>query len=259
MEAVAGLNGLEETRDWVEHGWVESDGSPESGGVHVVSGPLFFVGEFEDWRDGMETYARSQVLKNPDLPDDVEKPIMGWNSWGVTQFPTTLENAVAASGVMKGLEDAGFEGSFIDFDAVNIPFSEQAKIVETTDGNAQRAGFYSAPWSYFSDDLDATVECGGSTYKQMELVKKNGKGEPLKAVDKLFQVPPGVNYAYDPTHPGVLCLAMDLMQEALDAGMKLVKIDFINWGAMEGGSRDDGGHYEGSVKVREFEREVQTP
>ena len=93
------------------------------------------------------------------------------------------------------------------------------------------------------------MECGGTTYKQLELVKKNSKGEPLKAFDKLFQIPPGTNYAYDPTHPGVLCLALDLMQEALDAGMKLVKIDFINWGAMEGGSRDDGGHYEGSVKT----------
>ena len=73
LEVIAGLNGLEETRDWVEHGWVQSEES------NVVISPEFFVGSFSDWRDGMEEYARSQLRANTPMPDGVEKPIVGWN------------------------------------------------------------------------------------------------------------------------------------------------------------------------------------
>ncbi|GMI03373.1 hypothetical protein TrVE_jg142 [Triparma verrucosa] len=244
LDVIAGLNGLEETRDYIPHGWVSS--REQSDRANHLASPAFFMGEFDDWRDGMELYANSQVKKNPEMPEGVDN-VVGWNSWGVTQFGTTLENAVAASEAMKTLEDVGFEGSFIDFDAVNLSFEEQSKLVETTSENGQNAGVYAAPWSYFSDDLDATVMCGGETYTQRELVKKNLKGEPMKALDKRINVPSVTNYAYDPTHPGVLCMAIDYVEEALDAGMKLIKIDFINWGVMEGGSNSDGSHYEDSV------------
>lgn len=77
----------------------------------------------------MEIYGRSQVRKGLEMPEGIDN-VAGWNSWGVTQFGTNLENAVAASEAMKGLEDVGFANSFIDFDAVNIGFDEQAKLVE---------------------------------------------------------------------------------------------------------------------------------
>ncbi|GMH74007.1 hypothetical protein TrLO_g9739 [Triparma laevis f. longispina] len=246
LDVLAGLNSLEETRDYIEHGWVNSQQAHHDDKANYLASPPFFMGEFEDWRDGMEVYGRSQVRKGLEMPEGVDN-VVGWNSWGVTQFGTNLENAVAASEAMKELEDVGFANSFIDFDAVNIGFDEQAKLVETTDQNGQNTGVYAAPWSYFSDDLDATVSCGGETYTQFSLVKKNLKGEPMKALDKRINIPGENNYAYDPTHPGVLCMALDYVNSALDSGMKLIKIDFINWGCMEGGSNSDGSHYEKSV------------
>ena len=149
-------------------------------------------------------------------------------------------------GMQQG--DGGWGGeAFIDFDAVNIGLDEQVKLVETTDKNGQSAGYYMAPWSYFSDDLTATTECGGKVWNVVDMVKKDAKGTPLKVLDKrvMFQT----NYAYDPTHEGVLCAAMRDIDKAIEAGMKLVKIDFINWGAMEGGSGESGEHFVGEVET----------
>ncbi|GMI05113.1 hypothetical protein TrRE_jg8502, partial [Triparma retinervis] len=240
LKAYGGLNGLKETRDYVEHGWVSSKGG------EVVS-PKFLVAEGDDWRDAMEVYGRAQVEDRMELPGGMKGPVVGWNSWGAQQFPATLQNAVDASEAIRTLKEEGFGGeggwggdAFVDFDAVDISLEEQVKLVETTEKNGQSAGFYLAPWSYFSDDLEATVECGGEVWNVVDLVKKNAKGKPLKVLDK--RVLGQKNYAYDPTHEAVLCLAMDMIDEAAEAGMKLVKIDFINWGAMEGGSGKNGEH-----------------
>ena len=252
LKAFAGLASLRETRDYLEHGWVTS--STESGSL---ASPKFFVGAFKDWRDGMEAYGRSQIVPRKELPGGLSAPLIGWNSWGVTQHNTTLDDAVSASRAMKKMERNGFVmknkkkngygGSFINFDEVpQLDDDERAKLVVETDRNSQSSGFYMSPWSYEHDDLGSgTLEtssssCGGNDYKIVDMLKKDKKGEPLKVVDKRIQGT--INYAFDPTHPGVLCKALAEIDAALESGFKFVKLDFVNHGAMEGGSRD-GEHY----------------
>ena len=68
--AIAGWTSLLFTRDVNKHGYVSGK---------VVTSPLFFIGVYDDWRNGMEEYARSQVVAP--LKWDVGAPIVGWNSW----------------------------------------------------------------------------------------------------------------------------------------------------------------------------------
>ena len=72
LEAFGGLNGLKETRDYVEHGWVNNVGG------ELVS-PKFLVTVKDDWRDAMEEYGRGQAKEGRKLPGGMEAPVVGWN------------------------------------------------------------------------------------------------------------------------------------------------------------------------------------
>jgi hypothetical protein len=246
VDLVCGVASLEETHDEIDHMPVsakKTSSAADDAGLFKVASPTFFVAHAEDWRDGMELYARSQERAPAELP--IVPPLVGWNSWGVDQFPTQLADATAASSTLADLP--AFRNSdervFIDYDAVNIELEEQIKLIPIADGNDQSVGVYQAPWSYFSDDLSGTVTCGGATYNVLDMVKKNANGEPIAVPDKNMPPTNAKNYAFDPTHPGVLCQATTYIQACVDAGVKLVKIDFINWGSMEGGSNADGTNY----------------
>jgi hypothetical protein len=188
-------------------------------------------------------YGRSQLRAPAVLP--VAAPVAGFNTWGVTQFDTQLEDATLAAETLASLDNFQHPSAplFVDFDAVNIDLDEQLKLLGTTDENGQVMGVYSAPWSYFSDDLSASVDCGGTTYAVLDMVKKNSKGEPIAVPDKKVSPTPLNNYAFDPTHPGVLCQAEEYITGCREEGVRLVKIDFINWGSMEGGSGEDGSNW----------------
>ena len=89
----AGVSSLTETHDKIDHMPVTSklvDGG-NGEGVNALTSPLFFVGHFDDWRDGMEHYARAQLAEPAELPEGITAPIVGWNSWGVDQFDAALD------------------------------------------------------------------------------------------------------------------------------------------------------------------------
>ena len=248
LSAFGGLNGIQETRDYLPHGSVSSQPSGS------ISSPSIFVGLFPDWRTGLSVYGRSQTLPRLQLPG-VSAPLFGWNSWGASNpgFAATPADAKAASSFLAGLSQYGFQNDeedeetakyfgrqFVDYDAVDIDLEEQAEALPDIEAAGQAAGYYAAPWSWFSSDLSGSFTCDGHSYALADVVKKGNDGSALKVIDKrMFGT---ANYALDPTHPGVLCRALADVQSALDLGFKLVKLDFINWGAMEGGSGNDGSH-----------------
>ena len=85
--------------------------------IYTVQSPRFLVGMYvDDWREGMEEYARSIAVLHPALSHKAPSqapPIVGWNSWGSLQFSTNLGNYEAAADVLKSLQapaGGGFAG-----------------------------------------------------------------------------------------------------------------------------------------------------
>ena len=71
------------TRDRKGHGAVES--------AHPRSATMM-LGCFDDWREGMETYAGLNAKTAPPRRWDGAVPV-GWNSWGALQFSVNHDNA----------------------------------------------------------------------------------------------------------------------------------------------------------------------
>jgi hypothetical protein len=90
LSAIAGVNGKLLTRDAQPHGTV----------TDVMSSPLLSIGHYDDWRSGMEEFARNQREtgggsasgegdaggKPKPLPAGLgldARPIAGWNPWAM--------------------------------------------------------------------------------------------------------------------------------------------------------------------------------
>ena len=127
----------------------------------------------------------------------------------------------------------------------------------TRSNGGQLVGVYAAPLARFSSSVNGTAHCGGQAWDiHGMLLKANGPqttpaagtgvaptvaatvaatvapGAPLVALARRLTNQP--SFIYDPTHPGTKACAKDTIEGALAAGVKLMKFDFINWGAMEG-------------------------
>ncbi|MCF0197182.1 MAG: alpha-galactosidase, partial [Bacteroidaceae bacterium] len=75
------------TRDQLQHGAVCGT---------CVTSSTFMLGVYDDWREGMDTYARLNRVVAPPRQWDKAMPV-GWNSWGALQFRVNHANSTAVS------------------------------------------------------------------------------------------------------------------------------------------------------------------
>ena len=217
-----------------------------------VSSARFLVGLFDDWREGMNTFAESCATVCPPAPWDKGNP-MGWSSWGV------MMNHVKPKAVLEtvkwmgdNLRPLGFHDNdnqcvvSLDSFCEGWGFS-QAELIslhnclgtepwrngrDWADGLDMRLGMYGGMviWDW---TLDSTVEgCGQDgipDYKWGDCA--------LLVNGKTHSVAGGSYLAIDPTHPAfkanVECY-MKRWSEKYD--IKYIKMDFINAGICEGDS-----------------------
>lgn len=231
------------TRDALPHGKVKGAS---------VSSARFFVGLYDDWRQGLEDFADANTCVAPRLEWKGGNP-MGWSSWGVQQNYINYNGVEESARFIKdSLYDLGFHDkngqTVISLDAFatdNIPsnklynlgtkvFSDGTYLDgrETKQGTNQILGQYGGHlvvWEWTLDSKVAGTGLNGTpdyTWRDLAL-KVNGQLHKLNS---------NGGYAIDPTHPGVKANLEYAMKQYSRNGVKYVKFDFLNNGICEGDS-----------------------
>ncbi|GGB20914.1 alpha-galactosidase [Puia dinghuensis] len=214
------------THDKIGHGTV----SPVGG---VCRGAKVFIGDFDDWRTGMETYAHLDSLAAPKVIFNWNRPTpMGWNSWGAIQDKLTLAKA---KGVVDFFADSckGFRNGertlFVDLDAfwdnmtpggVLVNASQLDTFITYCHQKGFRPGIY---WTPFADWGKSDRKIEGSTHSYPETwTRQNGH---------VMDVDGG--RAMDPTNPGTRDRIVAVLTRLKQLGFEMIKIDFLGHGALE--------------------------
>lgn len=208
------------------HGWLMGS---------TVSSARFTVGVFDDWRDGMEHFAKQCAKVAAPLAWAGAKPV-GWNSWGVQQTSVSLQGAEDVGDFMiANLKAHGFHDAngklVMSLDAWwNDNFTDQQikDFVAYCNANDMIPGLYYGPWSDWNADSTHTVE-GSSKYKAGDRwLRANGK----------FITVDGA-YCNDPTHPATKVELVSNMNKFKRWGIKYLKCDFMSNGAVDADSWND--------------------
>ena len=210
------------TRDELPHGTVK--------GARVSSARMF-VGYFDDWRDGMETFADRNAAEVPGMTWDGGTPY-GWNSWGGMSTHVNYEGVLSASDfVHNHLQGHGGWGKdgvvFVGLDSYwdNLNWEQLRDFADRCYANGQVPGIYWTPFNDWFPDNDRDMEGNnGYRYKQGQL-KVHGSVKRLYGAGCL-----------DPTHPATLSRIAFYMGKFRQLGFRYVKLDFLPAGMVEADS-----------------------
>ena len=226
LEVYGGITSSE-TRDNKEHGAVK--------GTKIKS-PLVFIGYYNDWREGMETYADANAIVAPKLPWDQGVPF-GWNSWGAIQTNLSKKNATEVADYFKDtLVPGGFSNDgtvYIGLDSYwdNITYTDLRSFARSCKTKGLKAGIYWTPFVDWAKDPNRTVEGSDNVkYKDIYLYA-NGQPQTIAGA-----------YAIDPTHPATKTRAETYLKRFIDQGFEYIKLDFMTHGSLE-----CDGHYDKTV------------
>ena len=206
----------------------------------TIESPEFFVGFYDDWRDGMEKYADVMVsiIPAPTLDETSNQGVpLGWKHYGKDGIGSecTLQVAKDMSDYLAdNLQNDNF---YNDKDTLycilgaggmsHIGLENCAEFVSYVHTNNQKAGFYfqtfcKGGWPF---DLDGLVE-GSETYTWNDIALRNAYNNPI--VDRSNRL------CLDPTHPGTkerIDYYVDLWETW---GADYFREDFVQTGMYEG-------------------------
>jgi len=240
LEVFAGMatDGLKSaTHDSLPHGKVSGES---------VNSPVIFVGYFEDWREGLEAYGRTNAVFKPPFIWNQEIPF-GWNSWAAYGERIDYSKYVgAAEFISRKLAPNGFNHNkvvYLNLDAFWSRLDESQlrdaleylKNLQRTSGVEFRAGIYMAPFAQWGENFDGFVEGTNLEYRYRDILLKKPDGTPLP---KLAGGTP-----LDPTHPGTQARIRAYFQTFKALGFCYLKLDFLSHATLE------GLHWEKSVKT----------
>jgi len=198
-----------------------------------IKSPKIFFGFYDDWRDGMEEYAKANGNFAPPLLWK-HGPPFGWNSWSAVAFELDYDIYTGASDYVKNSLPSFNNGknlNYINFDAVSKVDHEQKKQGAVhVKANSQNPGTYHTPFTCWYKEEQETRDNGPGgqdKYKWIDLILKDSSGKPLRYMH-------GKGWALDPTHPGVVDMNTRTIKSIMESGFKYVKLDFLSHGAMEG-------------------------
>ena len=225
VSAFGGYTDSVVTHDRNPHGMVGSNDT-------VCHSPKMMVGFFADWREGMETYAKLNLLAEPPVVFKWKKATpMGWNSWGAIQTNISLDNAKKVvdffADSCKAFRNAD-STLYIDIDSywdnltggMTGDFSALAAFSAYCKQKGLQPGIYWAPFADWSK-TPRNMEVGPYQYEETWL---KAKGAPMD-ID-------GAR-AMDPTHPGTQQRMAYLLNRFKEAGFTMIKVDFLGHGALE--------------------------
>ncbi|MEO6412527.1 MAG: hypothetical protein ABIO48_08055 [Pedococcus sp.] len=234
-----GLNRLQFNRESKAHGTVSG---------RTVSSPRIYVGLFNDWRVGMETFGRQANTSAKSRTWDKGTPF-GFNSWGGLGARGGELPVMDATSKFMAEELPGFAnrssgvGAYVGIDSYwdkmlrpqwsfedpDTSWAELEKYVAAVKARGQEPALYFQPFANFwADGLDSPIGgtalckgCPNQTFRQMAL-KANGIPISMDGA-----------WALDPTNPGVQNRARMALTKFRELGVKYVKLDFLTHGYVE--------------------------
>lgn len=210
------------TRDRRSHGMVRGSS---------VRSATVMVGVFDDWREGMETYATLNATVAPPRRWDKAVPV-GWNSWGALQFGVNPDNSsevvdfMADSLMTRGFSNAdGLVYTGLDSGWDSFPEDKLKAFADKCAGNGQVPCIYWTPFTDWAKNPERDVPNGGGyKYKDIYLYA-DGQPQELDGA-----------WAIDPTHPAVRMMMEHTAALFRRCGYRYVKMDFMTHGRMEADS-----------------------
>lgn len=196
-----------------------------------VRSPRFFLGLYNDWRNGFEDLGEATATLCPKLEWN-GGTIFAWQSWGGMAEKVNYAGAVDVADFFKEqMMPKGFVNEngvcYIVLDSFwdNLSDFQLRLFTQHCKANGQKPGIYHTPFSCWLDsenDLKANSPYNDSKYKWYDLVL-NGNGKKRKIA----------SYALDPTHPETKEYNRQRFAKFKDLGFEYIKLDFINNGTLE--------------------------
>lgn len=228
--------GDELTRGEIEHGTVS--------GKSVASAQIF-IGNYDNWQDGLNEYAESNELVTPSKQTCDQGVPFGWNSWGSVQTDLNYSTAVSISDyISSNLQSVWQEGEnvpvYIDLDSYWDMLSEEElkAFAQHCKENKQIPGIYWAPFVtwYSPDDLNHEVPGtnGAVTFEDIVLRKYDGTMYSNE-LDGCIPL--------DITNPYTKMYIKNQLEKFKSWGFEYIKLDFLVHGSLE------GLHYDSSVQT----------
>lgn len=212
------------TYDYHRHGSIDGNS---------VSSPRFFLGYFDDWRVGMETYGDANSKNIPKLNWSGGVPF-GYNSWYAQGTNLNYDDSAQASDFISTLDDFNSDENvtYINLDSYWDFMSDDdlRRFVKKCKENGQKPGIY---WSHFvcwSQDMTNWSGVGNSKIREAALEDKYGN---VTAMAK-----DSSNYPLDPTSYVMKARMDNVMNKFKEFGFEFLKVDFLNYASIEGEHKD---------------------
>ncbi|OAT27918.1 hypothetical protein M976_02054 [Buttiauxella ferragutiae ATCC 51602] len=190
-----------------------------------VSSDLFFIGYFNDYRDGLESYGKAYNQGEPRLNWQGAVPV-GFNafyshdSYGKARDMYDITDYVA-----KNLKPLGYE--YINMDGGFQPDGYPEGMKTFTDyvhKKGLKAGGYLTPFAIYENWLDLPVDDTG--YSHRDTCLHDEKGQLVKTYLG--------SYALDMSHPAAQYIVRRNIKNYLAWGYDYIKLDFLDMGLYEG-------------------------
>lgn len=218
-----GYTSYELTRDQIKHGYLS--------GTTVASAKLFF-GYFDDWRSGMEIYAKAVRANDPPVVAKwTGSTPVGWNSWGVMQEKLSYDRVIRVVDYFaEQLQHFRMgETCYIDLDsywdnmASGDDYTKLKQFASYCKSKGLKPGIYWAPFTDWGFTGGAGRKAPGSNYTFGDMWTKVGTG---------YHDFDGAR-ALDPTHPGTQKRINYVIGKLKSCGFEMIKIDFLGHAAAE--------------------------
>lgn len=227
--AFAGIWSREQTYDFLPHGSLDGES---------VESPKMFLGYFDDWRDGMEAYGEANNNNQPRLHWGGGN-IFGYSSWNAYGSNVSLETMKTASDVVDGLDTFHDENGvqWINIDSYwdnltqNNDESQLKEYIAYCKSKGQKVGMYTSRFICWDDDL---WNWGKRGYA---ITDKYGNSVAPAKPDKDNVT--SINcFAFDPTSNEAKNDTKYWMEHWKELGFEYLKVDFMNFAAVEGVFQD---------------------